>query len=640
VSGAGEAASGGHTSGGSAAPILPFLELLNGSARGAAGGRTCVQLAAIEYGDRSNIPHENMTTGGDGATYAYDNFNHVRSANYGGRNLSFAYDALGRMTSQSSNLGTLSYSYDAAGDRTGMVWPDGFAITFAYNANSTLQAFWEGSSPSGGFTPMSFDYDGQNRLNSMSWLFFGRANTTYDSLSRITSASLNLPNNAGTSFNLNYNEASQLLNISNSNGMYDWPAPANFSRTYGVNGLNQVTSSNSYTFSYDAKGDLTSDGVNSYGYDVLNRLTQGPNGVSLSYDALGRLASTTNSSGATTQYLYDGQNLVATYDGSGNVTSHYVFGPGTDRPVMWYNGSGTGDRRFLMANPQGSIVGVSDVNGNLLAANTYDEFGVPGPNNQGAFQYTGQLWLANAGLYYYKARIYSPTLGRFLQTDPIGYGDGLNWYNYVHGDPVNGSDPSGTCGNSVVIDPDGTVEFTDGGPCLSGFDPSLTTIGGRGGGPIGPGIRPGGPPHPTPQSKFTIVHGTPPGAIKCSAYGMTFLAPPGFNLGNIAAAGRAGGWNLGAMNAAVGQYGSFDFQRSRGSSGNTTYYPAYQVASNVAVGAYLNGTGIPEILSNAIEDTFAFFKSSNAGNGDQIMGQEIGWDAAAGNASLSCGYGR
>ncbi len=46
-------------------------------------------------------------------------------------------------------------------------------------------------------------------------------------------------------------------------------------------------------------------------------------------------------------------------------------------------------------------------------------------------------------MYYYKARIYSPTLGRFLQTDPIGYGDGLNWYNYVGGDPVNATDPSG-----------------------------------------------------------------------------------------------------------------------------------------------------------------------------------------------------
>src|SRR3546814_19292506 len=46
-------------------------------------------------------------------------------------------------------------------------------------------------------------------------------------------------------------------------------------------------------------------------------------------------------------------------------------------------------------------------------------------------------------MWYYKARIYSPTLGRFMQTDPIGYRDGMNWSNYVGSAPVNSSDSAG-----------------------------------------------------------------------------------------------------------------------------------------------------------------------------------------------------
>lgn len=60
----------------------------------------------------------------------------------------------------------------------------------------------------------------------------------------------------------------------------------------------------------------------------------------------------------------------------------------------------------------------------MTTKNTYDEYGVPGSGNAGLFQYTGQVYLADLSLYHYKARAYSPTLGRFLQTDPTGCDDG------------------------------------------------------------------------------------------------------------------------------------------------------------------------------------------------------------------------
>jgi hypothetical protein len=155
---------------------------------------------------------------------------------------------------------------------------------------------------------------------------------------------------------------------------------------------------------YDQKGNLTAAGSTLYQYSAENRLMKaGAN--PLGYDPLGRLSFT-----ADTLFAYDGDDLATERSNTaGNpVLRRYVHGPGPDEPLVWYESSGTSDRRFLHSDERGSIVAVSDSAGNAIALDRYDEYGIPAATNLGRFQYTGQAWLPELGLYHYKARIYSP----------------------------------------------------------------------------------------------------------------------------------------------------------------------------------------------------------------------------------------
>jgi RHS repeat-associated protein len=389
-------------------------------------------------------PSPNSTT----FYYTYDLQSHQLSATFGsasGQGVYEGYDGFGEMTSEKETMGStpqeMDYQYDADGDRNRVTYPDGAYIQYTYDGLDRLQNVL----PNGSTTVAAYSYDGGGRLQQISrgagvaWTTYG-----YDPISRLSSLEHTFSSPADdVSYSLGYNPDDQITSYTISNDEYDILATG--SESYASNGLNEYSTVGGSSFSYDGRGNLTGDASATYAYDVENHLTgSGLHNATLVYDPLGRLYEVSSTLGTTT-FLYDGDRITAEYNGSGTLTNRYVYGVDGDDPIVWYQGSSVITPQYLFADHEGSISAVTNSGGDVFANDQYDTYGQVGTSsqNQGRFRFTGQAYIPDVGLYYYKARMYNPSLGRFMQTDPIEYKDDLDLYAYVGNDPMDRTDPTG-----------------------------------------------------------------------------------------------------------------------------------------------------------------------------------------------------
>jgi RHS repeat-associated protein len=371
----------------------------------------------------------------------------------GSHTITNSYDGLGQLTQTSAAGRTLRYTHDAAGNVTDTVWPDGFHVSTQYDSYGRPTQMLE----NGTANLAKYSYDTLNRRTQVDLGNGTRTEVAYDSQGGVSNLDHRFTSSTEDWLaSFTRNQLGEIKQTSVTTGQYAH-TPTVFEGSFKANALNQYTTAwNGAQLTYDRNGNLTGEGTWKFSYDLDNRLkTANRTGTegTLGYDPEGRLVRITYNR-VDTNLLYDGQNLAAEYDAAGTMKYRYVFGPGVDAPLVQYDGAGTNAKMYLYADHQGSIVSSANAAGVTMDGVKYGPFGeTTGTQPLSNFLYTGQHYIGRLGLYYYKARMYSPALGRFLQTDPVGTADDLNLYAYVKNNPINFSDPTGMIAASGFASP-------------------------------------------------------------------------------------------------------------------------------------------------------------------------------------------
>ncbi len=303
-------------------------------------------------------------------------------------------------------------------------------------------------------------------------------------LTSFHSVSLGLIYNAGNRLTMNganygYDNTNQLTSVTGAQTHnYQFDAVGNRQiadgTTYSANSLNQYSSVGAQAYTYDGNGNLTNDGTNTYVYDVENRLTSAIcplTSATYTYDGFGRrIAKTVD--GTKTYFIYDGDQIIEERDSSGSLLASYVYGDGIDEVLTMNRAS---QNYYYFYDGLGSVTDITNSKGEVAESYSYDVYGAPSQLSAigNRYYFTGREFDSETELYYFRARYYSPAIGRFLQRDLFTwafddvrllfqYNDTLksiigkiiirigqnkpavyNLYTYAYDSPLNWLDPYG-----------------------------------------------------------------------------------------------------------------------------------------------------------------------------------------------------
>jgi len=380
------------------------------------------RLTQVTHSDASTISY--TRDGGNRLTQVVDSLSGT---------IALAYDSLNRLISTTTPQGTISYTYDAVGRRTTMTISGQPTVNYSYNNSNKLTEIAQGSSV------VTIAYDAKGRKTSLTLPNGVVTDYGYDAASELTSLEYKRLGNVIGNLAYEYDAAGRRTKIGGSFARTGLPQPM---PTATYNGANQLTQRGSATLTYDFNGNLIGDGSNVYGWNTRNKLVSitGSVNASFQYDAFGRRISKT-SNGTSFGYLHDGANVVQQLSGTTPVAN--LLTGGIDEVFTRTDAAGT---RCLLSAHLRSVLSLTDDNGALLTQYTYEPFGqtiVTGTSSTNSVQYTGRE-NDDTGLYFYRARYYSPTLQRFISEDPIGFRSGeMNLYSYVNNNPMNSFDSFG-----------------------------------------------------------------------------------------------------------------------------------------------------------------------------------------------------